>query len=308
MNYHHHHDYYYYHCHYHLMQWKLCPSSRKWRPSVIEQNIIICLHHLRHICPFARWRWSQQQVATLPECFCLCLQDGWIRRQRTRLVGEWPYFNVSVVFSRWESLCDVGWRRLQLEHFFSSLAKCCISYRLFAAVVLQVTFRASADTRSTCPAAVWTFGAVSVFLPVQPAASTPWGEFVSLSLGCRSALALWSSLLVAFQKRWVQWDSVQAGCQESSLDLDLLWTICLESPGPLSSKPLFSLYSLSTHIVFFDHNFLVVCSNFFFVLLLYCPFSCPPNPYCALYSDFCQWHFWFIALPGHRGQCTLLVG
>lgn len=57
-------------------------------------------HHLRHISPFARWRWSQQQVATLPGCFCLRLQDGWIRRQRTCLVGEWPYFNVSVVFSR----------------------------------------------------------------------------------------------------------------------------------------------------------------------------------------------------------------
>lgn len=36
------------------------------------------------------------------------------------------------------------------------------------------------------------------------------------------------------------------------MDLDLIWTICLESPDPLSSKALFSLCSLTTHFIFFD--------------------------------------------------------
>lgn len=268
MNYHYYHDYHYYR-HYYLMQWKLCPSSRKWRLSTIEQNLI-CVHHPHHISLFAHWRGSQQQVATLPERFCLRLQDGWKSRQRTCLREDWPHsvfsYSSGWVENRCMMLVDGGYDS-SIASFSPSRPKRCISNLLFAAPVPQVTFRALADTWSTCPAAVWTSGAGSFFLPVQPAASTPWGEFVSLSVGCRSALALWSSLLVAFQKRWVQWDSVQAGCQESSLDLDLLRTICLESPGPLSSKPLFSLYSLTTHFLYFDHIFLLVCSKFFFCFI-----------------------------------------
>lgn len=116
----------------------------------------------------------------------------------------------------------------------------------------------------------------SFLLSSCPASSLgPWGEFVSLSLGYGSALALWSSLLVAFQKLWVHWDSIQACCQKSSLDLDLIWTICLESPDPPSSKALFSLCSLTTHFIFFDFFFLEGGWSKFL-----CHFSCHP---CCVY-------------------------